>query len=66
MSGHAAYALVLLEDRGQSATLKLYPPGEHLPPSRGESPLPLDGYLSWMSPGFKELEMPLINMMLFP
>ena len=49
MSGHAAYALVLLEDRGQFATLKLYPSGEHLPPSQGESPLPLDCYLSWMS-----------------
>jgi hypothetical protein len=42
-------ALVLLEDRGQFATLKLYPSGEHLPPSQGESPLPLDRYLSWMS-----------------
>jgi hypothetical protein len=48
MSGHAAYALVLLEDRGQFATQKIYPSGEHLPPSRGESPLPLDFYLSWM------------------
>jgi hypothetical protein len=52
MSGHAAYALVLLEDRGQFATQKLYPSGEHLPPSRGESPFPLDCYLSWMSPVF--------------
>jgi hypothetical protein len=49
MSGHAADALVLLEDRGQFATLKLYPSGEHLPPSQGESPFPLDCYLSWMS-----------------
>jgi hypothetical protein len=48
MSGHAAYALVLSDDRGQFATPKLYPSGEHLPPSRGESPLPLDCYLSWM------------------
>jgi hypothetical protein len=52
MSGHAASALVLSEDRGQVAQLKLYPSGEHLPPSPGESPLPLDCYLSWMSPGF--------------
>jgi hypothetical protein len=49
MSGPAAYALVLLEDPGQFDTQKLYPSGEHLPPSRGESPLPLDCYLSWMS-----------------
>src|ERR1700733_4009800 len=49
MSGPAAYALVLLEDRGQLVTEKLYPSGEHLPPGRGESPLPLDCYLSWMS-----------------
>jgi hypothetical protein len=49
MSGPAAYALVLLEDRGQLVTQKLYPSGEHLPPSQGESPLPLDCYLSWMS-----------------
>src|ERR1700733_11829048 len=50
MSGPAAYALVLLEDPGQLVTEKLYPSGEHLPPGRGESPLPLDCYLSWMSP----------------
>jgi len=50
MSGPAAYALVLLEDRGQLVTQKLYPSGEHLPPSQGKSPLPLDCYLSWMSP----------------
>ena len=49
MSGHAAYALVLLEDRGQFATQKPYPSGERLPPSQGESPFPLDDYLSWMS-----------------
>jgi len=48
---NAAYALVLLEDRGQSATQKLYPPGEHLPPSpRGISGFPFDRNLSWMSP----------------
>ena len=52
MSGHAAYALVLSEDRGQFATLMLYPSGEHLLPSQGEAPLPLDCYLSWMSPLF--------------
>jgi hypothetical protein len=49
MSGHAAYALVLLKDRGQFAKQKHYPSGEHLPPSQGESPFPLDCYLSWMS-----------------
>jgi hypothetical protein len=50
MSGHAAYALVLLRDRGQFATQKLHPSGEPLPPSQGESPFPLDCYLSWTSP----------------
>ena len=52
MSGPAAYALVLLKDPGQIATPMLYPSGEHLPPSQGESPFPLDCYLSWMSPVF--------------
>jgi hypothetical protein len=42
MSGPAAYALVSSEDRGQLVTQKPYPSGEHLPPSRGESSLPLD------------------------
>jgi hypothetical protein len=55
MSGYAAYALVLSEDRVQFARLKLYPSGEHLPPSRGESPFPLDCYLSWMSPDLVEI-----------
>jgi hypothetical protein len=50
MSGHAAYALVLSEDRGQFAEQKLYPSGEHLPPSQRKPPLSLDCYLSWMSP----------------
>jgi hypothetical protein len=50
MSRPAAYALVLLKDPGQIATPMLYPSGEHLPPSQGESPFPLDCYLSWMSP----------------
>jgi hypothetical protein len=50
MSGHAAIALVLLRDRGQFATLTIRPLGEPIPPSQGESPFPLDFYLSWMSP----------------
>jgi hypothetical protein len=52
MSGHAAAALVLLRDRGQFATLTIRRLGEPIPPSQGESPFPLDFYLSWMSPGF--------------
>ena len=50
MSGHAAIALVLLRDRGQFATLTIRPLGEPIPPSQGESPFPVDSYLSWMSP----------------
>jgi hypothetical protein len=49
MSGHAAIALVLLRDRGQFATLTIYRLGEPIPPSQGESPFPVDFYLSWMS-----------------
>jgi transposase-like protein len=49
MSGHAATALVLPSDRGQFRTLTIYAPGEPIPPSQGESPFPLDFYLSWMS-----------------
>jgi hypothetical protein len=52
MSGHAAIALVLLRDRGQFATLTIRPLGEPIPPSQGESPFPLDFYLSWMSTNF--------------
>ena len=51
MSGHAAIALVLLRDRGQFATLTICPLGEPILPSQGESPFPVDFYLSWMSPG---------------
>jgi hypothetical protein len=40
----------LLRDRGQFATLTIRPLGEPIPPSQGESPFPLDFYLSWMSP----------------
>ncbi len=50
MSGHAAIALVLLRDRGQFATLTICPLGEPVPPGQGESPFPVDFYLSWMSP----------------
>jgi hypothetical protein len=39
----------LLRDRGQFATLTIRPLGEPIPPSQGESPFPLDFYLSWMS-----------------
>jgi hypothetical protein len=63
MSGPAAYALVLLKDPRQLVTQKLYPSGEHLPPSRGESPLPLDCYLSWMSP---QLLSPQLQILLTP
>jgi hypothetical protein len=52
MSGHAAIALVLLRDRGQFATLTICPLGEPIPPSQGESPFPVDFYLSWMLPLF--------------
>ena len=37
----AAYALALSEDRGQLATSKLYPSGEHLLPSRGNLRFPM-------------------------
>jgi hypothetical protein len=50
MSGHAAIALVLFWDRGQFATLTYRPLGEPVPPSQGESPFPVDSYLSWTSP----------------
>jgi hypothetical protein len=50
MSGHAAIALVLLRDRGQLATLTICPLGEPILPSQGESPFPVDFYLSWTSP----------------
>jgi hypothetical protein len=42
--------LVLLRDRGQLATLTICPLGEPILPSQGESPFPVDFYLSWMSP----------------
>jgi restriction endonuclease XhoI-like protein len=34
------------------ATLTIYPLGEPIPPSQGESPFPVDFYLSWTSPSF--------------
>ena len=49
MSGHAAKALVLLSDRGQPKIRNLCSLGEPTPPGQGESPFPLDHYLSWMS-----------------
>src|SRR6202453_5220546 len=50
MSGHAATALVLPSDRGQFRTLTICSPGEPIPTGQGESPFPLDFYLSWTSP----------------
>jgi hypothetical protein len=41
MSGHAAYALVVLEDRGQFATQKHYQSGEHLPQVKANLRFPL-------------------------
>jgi hypothetical protein len=49
MSGHAAIALVLLKDRGQFESLIIYSLGESILPGQGESPFPVDFYLSWMS-----------------
>jgi hypothetical protein len=49
MSGHAAVALVLLRARGRFATLTICPLGEPILPGQGESPFPVDFYLSWMS-----------------
>ena len=49
MSGRAAFALVLLRDRGQFERLSIYSPGEPSLPGHGESPFPLDFYLSWTS-----------------
>src|SRR5258708_351900 len=51
MSGYAACALVVEEDRGQFATtIRML--GESFTPSAGKSPFSLDSYLSWMSPSF--------------
>jgi hypothetical protein len=55
MSGHAAAALVLPSDRRQFRTLTICSLGEPIPPSQGESPFPLDFYLSWMSRGLSAL-----------
>ena len=52
MSGYAAVALVAPRDRGPFTNLNLTTLGEPVPPSEGESPFPLDFYLSWMSPFF--------------
>ena len=49
MSGRAASALVLLRDRGQCEDINIYSPGEPSLPGQGESPFPLDYYLSWTS-----------------
>jgi hypothetical protein len=55
MSGHAALALVVEEDRRRFATTirNRSPLGEPFPPSAGKSPLSLDSYLSWMSPVYR-------------
>jgi hypothetical protein len=49
MSGHAASALVLLEDRVRFAPLAICQLGEPILPRQEESPFPVDFYLSWMS-----------------
>jgi hypothetical protein len=50
MSGYAAVALAAPSDRGPRANFNLTALGELVPLSEGESPFPLDFYLSWMSP----------------
>ncbi len=55
MSGHAALALVAPSDRGQFGTaMTTTAIRESFPLSAGESPFPLDIYLSWMSPVFSQ------------
>jgi hypothetical protein len=54
MSGRAAVALVLLRDRGQFGSLSIYSLGEPILPGHGESPFPVDFYLSWMSRVYPE------------
>src|SRR5262249_33605808 len=51
MSGHAAFALVVEQDRGQIATIisTAAALGKPFSLSRGKSPFSLDSYLSWMS-----------------
>jgi hypothetical protein len=61
MSGHAATALVLPSDRGQFRTLTICSPGEPIPTGQGESPFPLDFYLSWMSPLKSDGAVPIDN-----
>jgi hypothetical protein len=65
MSGHAATALVLPSDRGQFRTLTICSPGEPIPTGQGESPFPLDFYLSWMStkPLIGGLDAPVLDQM---
>ena len=53
MSGDAALALAAPSDRGPQQNFNLTALGEPVPPSEGESPFPLDFYLSWMSPVFR-------------
>ena len=49
MSGYAAVPLAAPSDRGPRISFTLTALGEPVPPSEGESPFPLDFYLSWMS-----------------
>ena len=53
MSGHAATALVTRRIEDSSEPYPANRLGKAIPPSQGESPFSLDGYLSWMSTGFR-------------
>jgi hypothetical protein len=57
MSGYAAVPLAAPSDRGPRINFTLTALGEPVPPSEGESPFPLDFYLSWMSPIISTLNM---------
>ena len=48
--GYASRALAAPSDRRPYATLIIDTPGDPNPASEGESPFPLDLYLSWMTP----------------
>ena len=53
MSGHAANALVAQRIEDSSEPYPANRLGKAIPPSQGKSPFSLDGYLSWMSTGFR-------------
>ena len=52
MSGYAAVPLAAPSNRGPRIIFNFAALGEPAPSSEGESPFPLDLYLSWMSPVF--------------